>query len=116
MNPISWIRSLFNGNSMVGKSYTWTRDSATNSKVAREILRMVVYTCVLSMVGTLMGIFVLIMVDKLDATAGTVMGGIFTLLGGILAVTLPAFVSALNANDPNINTPPTTPPISGQAP
>ena len=99
---------LIKNTPVVGHVRKWTEGQATNSKAAREILRLVVYVCLGMMVYIMKRTFDLIMIDKLDATAGTVVGGAFTLLGGILTITIPAFVSALNAT--NII------PISGNTP
>ena len=96
----------------------WTQDTATNSKAAREPLRLVVYTCIACMIFTLGMAFKIILEGKMDAVAAGVVTGSFTLFGGILAVTIPAFVTALNATDvpmavtpvPTVVTAPADPP------
>jgi len=94
---------------VAGNVRKWTEERATNSKASREILRIVVYFCLGLMLYIIKRTFDLILAGKLDATAGTVIGGVFTLLGGILAVTIPAFVSALSASSAGTPPPPVNP-------
>jgi hypothetical protein len=106
---------------LVGLIRAWTEDQATNSKAAREILRLVVYVCLGLMIYIIKRTFDL--AGKMDTTTGTVIGGAFTLLLGVLTVTIPAFAASLNATDitppTSTNTPlayTTTPPIPKDKP
>ena len=94
---------------VAGGLHRWTRDTASNSKAALSILRLVVCVCVGCMVFTLGMAFKIILVGKMDAVAAGVVGGAFTLFGTILAVALPAFVAALNTATP-------TPPPAANVP
>ena len=112
-NAVNLIKGLFTKavqNTPIGKIHAWTRDTASNSKSARELLRLVVYSNIICMVFTLGMAFRIIMAGKMDLASATVVGGAFTLFGGTLAVTIPAFVTALNASDPNNPPAPPTPP------
>jgi FtsH-binding integral membrane protein len=102
----------------VGSAHFWAANAATNSKVAREILRMIIYACMGCMIYSLYMAFQLIIAGKLNATAGTVITGAFALFGGILTVTVPAFVVALNATNapPTPASPPSSTPPTDVAP
>jgi len=110
MNIGSIVSSVANAvnKTPIGGIHTWTKQSATNSKVARELLRLVVYTCVGCMIFTVGMAFRIILEGKMDAASGTVIGGMFTLFGGVLVVTIPAFAASLNATDYPPSTPPPT--------
>lgn len=79
--------------------HQWVKNSASNSRASREVLRIVVYVCTGCIVYTLYMAFKLIMAGKMDVTAGTVTGSICVLLGSVLAVAIPSFASSLNSYD-----------------
>jgi len=89
-----------------------TSQSAANSRAIRELLRMVVYVSLLAIAYTLYETISLIKLGKIDAITGTLLGGVFTLFGGVLSVAIPAFISALKAED-NTNKTVTIPPQGG---
>lgn len=72
---------------------------ATNSKVARELLRMIIYVCIACMIYVLVMMFQMMAADKMDTAGAAAIGAAFTLLGGVLTVTIPAFIVALDNTD-----------------
>jgi len=80
---------------VIGGIKGWTQQAAINSKLAREVVRMVIYGSMFMTALTLWKTFDLIQLGKVDATVGTLLGGIFAFFGGVLAVTIPAFMTAL---------------------
>lgn len=86
---------------IIGGIKGWTQQAITNNKMAREIVRLIIYSTVLMVALTLWKTFDLIMLNKVDKVIGALIGGIFTFYGGILAVTIPAFMNALKTVGPN---------------
>jgi len=93
MNPINLAVKTW------AKAHESTSQAATNSKVMREVLRWVVVGSMMMIAITLWQTFELIYVDKVDSVVGTLLGGIFVFFGSILAVAIPALVTALRASD-----------------
>ena len=89
-----------------------TTQRVANSKASRELLRVLVYSLLLITVYCIYQTIDLIRSGSINMASGSLMGGIFTLLGAGLSVTIPAFVSALNTPD-NLPKPP-APPTQGE--
>lgn len=95
---------------MVGRIHEWTEKKASINRHALWLLGGVISIAAFMMVYILRWVFKLILLGKLDAVAAGVIGGAFTLLGGVLAITIPAFISALNALNETPGTHPPAPP------
>lgn len=92
--------------SLWSNTTTTLTQAATNTKVAREVLRLTIYFSLLAIGATLWQTFAIIRLGQFTAAIGTLLGGIFTFFGGILSVAIPAFVAALNASDKPVTPPP----------
>jgi len=80
---------------VVGGIKGWTQQAAINNKTARQIVLATILTVLILMSVTLWQTFVLIQLGKVDAVVGSLIGGIFTFFGGVLAVIIPAYMNAL---------------------
>lgn len=92
------LGGVVNKTPMLGQMHRWTVDRATNSEVARKVLVRVIYFAMAMILLGVISTVGLIYVGKVTAVVGTLLGGIFTLFSGILAIALPAFVNALIAS------------------
>ena len=79
---------------VVGGIKGWTQETSRNSRTGREITRAIIIAVIFMMLVTLYKTFDLIMLDKVNAVVGTLIGGIFTFYGTVLAVTIPAFMNS----------------------
>ena len=96
---------------VMGRVHVWTQGQATTSETARQVLVGVMVCSLGVILWVLYQSFSIIKAGKLDMVTGTFLGGVFTFFGGVLAITIPAFVSALGAsNQPHL--PPDVPPSS----
>ena len=108
LNPVNLVVKAW------GQAHDSASVAATNSRVMREVLRSVNIGCMAAIGFTLWQTFDLIGAGKVDLVAGTLIGGIFTFLGGVLSVSIPSLVTALKASEkttpvvppPTITTPP----------
>ena len=82
-----------------GDAKKWTENKASTSKVAREILRSAVYFCFFMVTGVVIAGLVFIYLGKIDVATGSLLGGMLTFFGGLLAIILPAFVNSLSNSE-----------------
>ena len=92
MNPFSLAAQTWT------KAHGLTSQAAINSQWMRILLIVVVIGCMTFIAITLGQTFILIKAGKVDAVVGALLGGIFTFFGGILAITIPAMITALRGN------------------
>jgi hypothetical protein len=92
------------------KAHDSTSQAASNSRVMREILRWVISLAMIMIGITLWQTFEFIKIGKVDVVVGTLLGGIFTFFGTILAVSIPAMVTALKVTEARAVTAPAMPP------
>jgi hypothetical protein len=89
------------------KAHESASQAAINSRVMREVMRWVIVGSMIMIAITLWQTFGFIKTGKVDIIVGGLLGGIFTFFGGILAVAIPALVTALRAANGGNPAPPT---------
>jgi hypothetical protein len=83
------------------KAHDSASQAAINSRAKRIVLVCVNIGSMVMIAITLRQTFEFINAGKVDAVVGTLLGGIFVFFGGVLSVSIPALVTALNATDKN---------------
>ncbi len=99
---------------LLGRAQRSTSQAAANSRLVREILRLVITGSMIMIAVTLWQTFDFIRESKVDTAVGILLGTIFTFFGGVIAVAIPALISAHKSKDNGQGTP-STPTTDGEA-
>ena len=78
----------------IRKFWHRTIEVAAESKRARLMLGAVICCSMLMVLATLIATFYFINTDKIDMATGILLGGIFTFFGGLMSISIPAYLSA----------------------
>lgn len=104
---IQSVGNVVNRVPVMGRMHQWTVDRVSTSEIAKKILKRVIYFSLIMIALVVCTGLVFVYKGKLDLVAGTFLGGVLTMFSGILAIALPAFVSALSASQTPTPPPPT---------
>lgn len=90
----AWHRTV-DKTPIVGRVHGWAAQGASTSKSARYVLGGVVVLSTLMVLTTLGFTLYFLLNDKIDAVGGTLLGIVFTVLSGIMGITVPAYINAI---------------------